>query len=162
MNANVASYSKPLALQWRVMQQQDLAQVLTIERASYDYPWTQKIFEDCLAGDYQCWVVDHEAAPKAYLIWSSVLDEAHLLNICVAAELRRYGLGQKLLTELCHQAAARGVLNLFLEVRHSNRAAMTLYQQNGFCEVGIRRRYYPTVKGHEDALIMAKMLTGTG
>jgi ribosomal-protein-alanine N-acetyltransferase len=46
----------------------------------------------------------------------------------------------------------------FLEVRVSNLAAIALYTSEGFCEVGLRRGYYPGVHGREDAVIMARSL----
>ncbi|HBV40592.1 MAG TPA: ribosomal-protein-alanine N-acetyltransferase, partial [Erwinia sp.] len=51
--------------------------------------------------------------------------------------------------------ARRGVLTLWLEVRASNHAAIALYQQLDFNEVSVRRNYYPTAEGKEDAIIMA-------
>jgi ribosomal-protein-alanine N-acetyltransferase len=44
---------------------------------------------------------------------------------------------------------------VFLEVRPSNLAAVQLYQTLGFNEIGVRRGYYPTPRGHEDAQVMA-------
>ncbi|MDU5730757.1 MAG: hypothetical protein E6Z80_17880 [Citrobacter freundii] len=44
---------------------------------------------------------------------------------------------------------------LWLEVRASNAAAIALYESLGFNEATIRRNYYPTADGHEDAIIMA-------
>jgi len=159
MRSTLASGPSPL-LQLRDMQQQDLPQVLAIERASYHYPWSRRVFEDCLANAYICWLAEHEARPTAYLIGSIVLDEAHLLNLCVTPKLRQQGIGQWLLNELARHVKKCGAQTLFLEVRPSNRVASKLYQNEGFCEVGLRRGYYPTAKGYEDALIMAKPLTG--
>ena len=48
--------------------------------------------------------------------------------------------------------------NLFLEVRQSNRAAIQLYDAMGFHQIGVRVGYYPTKKGNEDAIVMAKAL----
>ena len=49
----------------------------------------------------------------------------------------------------------RGVATLWLEVRASNAAAIALYESLGFNEATIRRNYYPTTDGREDAIIMA-------
>jgi ribosomal-protein-alanine N-acetyltransferase len=48
---------------------------------------------------------------------------------------------------------------MFLEVRASNASAIALYEKRGFAEVGLRRNYYPTAKGSEDAILMALDLT---
>ena len=49
---------------------------------------------------------------------------------------------------------------LFLEVRASNLAALTLYRRAGFEQVGVRRGYYRDAQGSEDALVMACELSG--
>jgi ribosomal-protein-alanine N-acetyltransferase len=46
-------------------------------------------------------------------------------------------------------------VTLWLEVRASNVAAIALYESLGFNEATIRRNYYPTADGREDAIIMA-------
>ena len=47
-----------------------------------------------------------------------------------------------LLRALLAQAAARGVHDVFLEVRADNPVAQALYASEGFLEVGRRPRYY--------------------
>jgi ribosomal-protein-alanine N-acetyltransferase len=47
---------------------------------------------------------------------------------------------------------------VFLEVRPSNVSARTLYEDEGFNELGCRRDYYPAGDGREDALILARTL----
>jgi [ribosomal protein S18]-alanine N-acetyltransferase len=43
---------------------------------------------------------------------------------------------------------------MFLEVRVSNKTAISLYENMGFCEMAIRRGYYPAAQGREDAVLM--------
>jgi [ribosomal protein S18]-alanine N-acetyltransferase len=49
-------------------------------------------------------------------------------------------------------------LNMFLEVRASNQTAISLYESMGFCEMSIRRGYYPANSGREDAVLMGLAL----
>ncbi|MCG6885630.1 MAG: ribosomal-protein-alanine N-acetyltransferase, partial [Proteobacteria bacterium] len=56
------------------------------------------------------------------------------------------------------QAEQAGVEVILLEVRPSNTAAIQLYRDMQFNEVGIRPDYYPAVDGREDALIMARSM----
>jgi ribosomal-protein-alanine N-acetyltransferase len=65
-------------------------------------------------------------------------DEWELLNLAVAPEFRRQGIGRNLLASLLR--AAPGAV--FLEVRESNRAARNIYKSMGFKEVGLRPGYY--------------------
>jgi ribosomal-protein-alanine N-acetyltransferase len=50
------------------------------------------------------------------------------------------------------------VVQLWLEVRESNKSAIALYQNNGFDVAGTRKGYYPAENGREDALLMGSML----
>ena len=140
------------------MQEADLDEVLEIERASYPYPWTRTIFMDCLQAGYSCWVFGRRGVIEGYGVLSVAAGESHLLNICVREESRKQGLGQKILTYLTAIARRHDAEVLFLEVRVSNLAARRLYEFAGFNELGIRRDYYPTDKGREDALIFARTL----
>ena len=62
---------------------------------------------------------------------------------------------RELLEHLIETLETRGVLTLWLEVRASNHAAIALYESLGFNEATIRRNYYPTAEGREDAIVMA-------
>lgn len=143
----------------RDMEFADIPQVLVIERAAYSYPWSEQLFIDCLKQAYFCWVLEQDGHIIAYTIWSLILDEAHLMNLCVAPTHRRQGWAHELLQQVCQGAAAQRANLVLLEVRPSNLAAVKLYQNNGFCEVGLRKDYYPAAKhGCEDALLMAKVI----
>jgi ribosomal-protein-alanine N-acetyltransferase len=63
-----------------------------------------------------------------------------------------------LLTHMTDLARELNALNMFLEVRASNVAAITLYDDIGFVEMSVRRGYYPTAKGREDAVLMGLAL----
>ncbi|MCV6605478.1 MAG: ribosomal protein S18-alanine N-acetyltransferase, partial [Porticoccaceae bacterium] len=83
--------------------------------------------------------------------------EAEILNIAVARERQGKGLGRCLLDH-CLQQAEKKARMIFLEVRASNFAAIHLYLDSGFNQIGERRDYYRTARGSEDALMMAKDL----
>ena len=91
----------------------------------------------------------------AFAITQVILDEATLFNIAVDPAFQRRGLGRALLEQVIDEVEKRGVATLWLEVRASNVAAIALYESLGFNEATIRRNYYPTADGHEDAIIMA-------
>lgn len=142
---------------WRLepMQPMHLPEVLAIEMASYDFPWTQGIFEDCLRVGYSAWVVrDRVGAVLAYAMLSMAAGEAHILNVCVASAYRRQGIAQFLLRHLIMVARAASTTLMLLEVRKSNERAQHLYAGFGFTALGERRGYYPAHDGREDALVL--------
>ena len=94
-----------------------------------------------------------------YGVMLLVGDEAHLLTISVHPAHQGRGLGALLLTHLGAVAQRFGALQMFLEVRPSNAAALALYQRFGFDTVGRRKAYYPAENGREDALVLTRSLT---
>jgi [ribosomal protein S18]-alanine N-acetyltransferase len=142
----------------RPMQEADLAVVMQIEPTIYSHPWTRGNFNDSLKSGHKAWVMTLRDEVVAYAVMMIVLDEAHLLNISVATPYQKQGLGRMLLVHLLDQARNLKTLNMFLEVRASNVTAITLYENMGFVEMGIRRGYYPASKGREDAILMGLAL----
>ena len=146
----------PLVL--RPMEDNDLPVIMAIEERAYPYPWSLTNFKDCLKHNYDCWVYEQDQRIIAYTVLMLVLDELSILNICVDPQYQRQGLGTVLLATIETLGQTRGMKHCFLEVRPSNKAALQLYQQHGFHEIGLRKRYYPAVVGREDAIVMAKAI----
>lgn len=142
----------------RLMSPEDLAQVADIERRSYDFPWTQGVFRDCLLADYVCLVLVAEGRVLGYGILSVAAGEAHVLNLCVDPEYRHFGYGEKILNEMLARARGASVEQVFLEVRPSNKGAMALYKKKGFHQIAHRPAYYQARKGREDAAVLALKL----
>jgi ribosomal-protein-alanine N-acetyltransferase len=89
-----------------------------------------------------------------YTVVMPGVDELHLLNLSIAAEWQRRGLGRALLGFVIQLARTGGTPRILLEVRVSNMAAQRLYRANSFRHIGIRPAYYPTHHGREDAVVM--------
>src|SRR5215467_1147762 len=138
----------------RPMRGSDVADVVTIERASYQFPWSEGIFRDCLRVGYVCRVVTVARQVMAYGVMSFGAGEAHILNLCVSEIYRCRGVGRHLLGSLIERAAVAGMADAFLEVRPSNTAAIRLYLALGFEQVGTRRGYYQASGGREDAAVL--------
>ena len=138
------------------MTQDDVDAVLAIEQAVQRFPWTRGNFADALNSGYLCRVDEtEEGGIRGYAILMPVVDEAELLSIGVAQAEQRKGLGRAILAEMLNMARAKNMKRVFLEVRSSNVAAIALYRNAGFSQVGLRRGYYQNADGSEDALVMA-------
>lgn len=80
-------------------------------------------------------------------------DEAHITNIAVRQQYRRWGIGEMMLITLIDLAVELKASMMTLEVRASNIPAQNLYRKYGFAQVGLRRGYY--LDNREDAVIMS-------
>lgn len=140
------------------MSYDDLVAICRIEPTIYSHPWTLGNFRDSLDAGHSAWVMEIAGEIAGYALVMMVLDEAHLLNISVAGPLQGQGLGRVLLAQMIDISRHHRAANMFLEVRVSNITAIALYESVGFCEMGIRRNYYPTKQGREDAVLMGLAL----
>jgi ribosomal-protein-alanine N-acetyltransferase len=140
------------------MNELDVPVVGAIERAGYQFPWSEGIFRDCLRVGYVCRVVEVDGDMAGYGIMSVGAGEAHILNVCVRDEYRCRGLGRKMLLYLLERARIASMYEAFLEVRPSNTTAARLYHSLGFEQVGIRRGYYQATVGREDAQVLRRIL----
>ncbi|HET9693401.1 MAG TPA: ribosomal protein S18-alanine N-acetyltransferase [Steroidobacteraceae bacterium] len=141
-------------VRFRAMTPFDVAAVAAVERSSYQFPWSEGIFRDCLRVGYLCRVAECDGEVVSYGIVAMGAGEAHILNICVRGAVRGRGIGRQMLMLLIERASQAGMQDVFLEVRPSNLHAIALYQSVGFVEVGRRRGYYQAVDGREDALVL--------
>ena len=133
----------------------DLSTAFAIETRAHAFPWSEKTFASNQGERYLNYRLDVDGTMAAFAITQVVLDEATLFNIAVDPAFQRRGLGRELLEHLIRELETRDVFTLWLEVRASNVAAIALYESLGFNEATIRRNYYPTAEGREDAIIMA-------
>ncbi len=142
------------AVQMRAMSEADIGAVVATEQQSYAFPWSEGIFRDCLRVGYFCCVVDLGGLVIGHGIMALGAGEAHILNVCVRPEFRCRGVGARLLQHLLERGRAAGMTDAFLEVRPSNLAAIRLYREFGFEQVGVRRGYYQASFGREDAAVL--------
>lgn len=142
-------------MKFRLMVESDMTQVLVNERNAYSHPWTEGNFKGSLDGSDEVWVLESESGVIGHGVISVAVGEAHLLNICVARDYHRQGLGRYIIQYLLNRSKALGADIMFLEVRESNNAARALYVSEGYEEIGLRKNYYPLATARENAIVMS-------
>ncbi len=142
----------------RDMTEADLDAVLRIENEVHAHPWTLGNFSDALRSKYHCKIYEAGGTVLGYAVLMLAVDEAELLDIAIATRHQRHGLGRKLLEEMLALARRANMHRVVLEVRASNAAAIGLYRNAGFADIGLRRDYYPAKNGREDAILMGRKL----
>ncbi len=147
------------------MVETDIDAILAIERQSFQRIWQRTSFMGELACDYaypytiKC--EEGNSLPQiiAYICFRVITDEMQLLRIAVAPRWRRRGVASKLLDKCFALALEKGAVSAILEVRPSNKPAISLYHKLGFHLVEKRKNYYSETR--EDALILKKNLKET-
>jgi ribosomal-protein-alanine N-acetyltransferase len=136
----------------------DLDEVLAIERASFQTPWSRGALRYELTQNRvaRSTVVRVGRQLAGYLCLWEIGHEIHITNLAVHPRLRRRGLARALLGATLDDARGKGVELVFLEVRPTNVEALTLYESLGFRVIGRRKGYY--FDTGEDALVMEARL----
>jgi len=142
----------------RPMYRADVDTIVGVENTIYPYPWTRGNFTDSLGAGYQCRVTECAGEIAAYGVLMIGVKEAHLLNLSVAVHWQRHGIGSGMLQQFIRLAQEGRAETIFLEVRPSNIVARKLYKRTGFSDVTVRRNYYPTTDGKEDAILMGLVI----
>jgi ribosomal-protein-alanine N-acetyltransferase len=147
----------------RPMRWWDIPEVADLETQLFpDSPWSREAFWSELAHVPSTrWYVVHDddMGIDGYVGLMAVPPEGDVQTIAVAPRAQGQGLGRNLLESLIAQARERGCAQIFLEVRASNIAAISLYESVGFERQAIRSDYYgPGLDAH----VMRLRLTGEG
>ncbi len=139
---------KPLSLDY-------LDLIAPIEQAAHLSPWSKNSLSKSLQDpNHKAWLLKKDQQVIGYMFVMTVIDQWELLNIVVSPDYQKQGWGKVLMASLLDEAKKHQIQTLFLEVRRSNNAAIALYLAHDFFEVGVRKNYYPTKTGREDALLM--------
>jgi len=141
----------------RNMKRSDLHRVHLLETQIFSDAWPMQAFEDCLELDSEGVIV---AEVKGEIVGYAAIitgyEESHLANIAVMPQFRGKSIAKKLLNCILDIARRAKSQCIFLDVRPSNLAAISLYEKFGFVELYRRPGYYRTP--NEDALVMVKSL----
>lgn len=133
----------------------DLDEVMAIEAGCASERWDRKTFWRKLKDPMTRSVslqVDGEM--RGFTICAAEGLTCHLLNIAIAAEWRRKGLGTLAIQDVENFARKKTLVEIAFEVRESNLAAQMLYKKLGYEAVDILRAHY----GNDDAYKMRKAI----
>ena len=142
-------------MRYVLMEDAHVEQIAALEKACFSDPWSVNSIRSELNNSLSLWIVAVDGETVAGYVGSqSVLGWSDMMNLAVADQYRRCGIGEMLVKELIQQLQLRRNTCLTLEVRVSNVPAIALYEKLGFVCVGKRPNYYHNPK--EDALILRK------
>ncbi len=139
------------------MENEDAAAVAELEKKCFSDPWTEAGLKDSLKrATYRMLTAKENGNVVGYIGAYMAADELNITNVAVDPQYRRQGIGEKLLDEMIRLAEQNRMTTIYLEVRISNQAAISLYRKAGFDNAGIRKNFYDNPK--EDAKIMCMYL----
>lgn len=142
-----------MSINIRLMNENDVDDILEIEKKSFSTPWSKEAFEMEMENKLAKYVViEVDGKIIGYGgIWL-ILDEGHITNVAIDPYFRGKGYSNHLVKGIIDLCLTNNIDRMTLEVRKSNVVAQNLYKKYGFEECGIRPGYYADNK--EDAVIM--------
>ena len=135
----------------------DVKPIADLEKICFSLPWSERyFFEEITKNKIARYaVVEIEGKIVGYAgIWL-ITDKGYITSVAVHPEFRRKGIAKELVSSLMEMSYGEGVKTYTLEVRISNKEAISLYKRLNFKECGIRRKYYED--NSEDAIIMKEI-----
>lgn len=140
---------------------EDTDAIYEIEKLVYSLPWSHESISKWIHGESRFYLVALDSKTDkivGYLAFFSVADQGEIASVAVDTDYRRCGIASMLFNRLKTYCDSLCLQNLYLEVRQSNIAAISLYRSVGFEKNGIRNAYYTDTK--ENAVLM--VLSGRG
>ena len=151
--------NQALKVQIRWMIRRDLADVLQIERESFEFEWTEEDFLSCLR-QRNCigMVAELDNRVVGFMIYELHKSKLHILNFAVSPGERRHGIGAQMVEKLVNKLSQQRRQEIVLEVRETNLPAQLFFQSQGFLAVAVVRNHYED--SSEDAYVMKFRLEG--
>lgn len=137
----------------------DLAAILDIEHLCFSKPWQQQDFINAFYDGDLLYILKNNDKLVGFIHIRIIMQQAELFRIAIHPNSQNKGFAKRLLQQAIKQLAERGVNELLLEVRPSNKAAIALYKNIGFNEILRRKAYYSNPdNSREDAIVMQRYI----
>ena len=151
MNKKSAHTELKIQIRWLI--RRDMHDVLTIERACSDHPWTEEDFLSCLR-QRNCigMVAEQGERVVGFMIYELHKAKLHILNFAVHPQYRRGGVGAQMVAKLISKLSSHRRTRITLEVRETNLPAQLFFRAQGFKAVRVLRSFYED--SGEDAFLM--------
>ena len=137
----------------RWMIRRDMADVLQIERESFEFPWIDDDFIRCLR-QRNCigMVAEHEGRVVGFMIYELHRTRIHVLNFAVGTTYQRCGVGSQMIAKLIAKLTVQRRSRILLEIRETNLDAQLFFRENGFRAISVLHSFYDDTP--EDAYLM--------
>lgn len=141
----------PVHIRWMI--RRDMTEVLQIERASFEFPWGEDDFIQCLR-QRNCigMVAEHDERIVGFMIYQLHRTRLHVMNFAVDPNCRRMAIGSQMIAKLASKLSPQRRSQILLEVRETNLDAQLFFRKEGFKAISVLRDFYEDTT--EDAYLM--------
>lgn len=125
-------------------------QVEKIYRDNFNDLTEQSLAKELLSESNVYYVAVENENVCGFIGYSDFVSDLSILDVAVASEYKRQGIGTKLIKQVVDDAIIKKRYAVSLEVNETNQTALAFYKKNGFIVTNVRKKYYK----ENDALIM--------
>lgn len=127
----------------RWMIRRDMPEVLNIEMRSFDYPWAERDFIQCLR-QRNCigMVCEYKEQIVAFMVYKFSKDKLTILNFAVHPEFRRQGFGKQMIDNLRLKLSQQRRRWMDLHVSDDNLTMQLFLRSMGFQAKGVEPNFY--------------------
>lgn len=127
----------------RRLELSDVESLTRLDEEIFEQPWEEASFYFSLENEFTYGIgIEKDGELVGYMIFSCILGDANLDNIAIKKEHRKLGLASVLIEKLIKISEENEWNQIMLEVRNSNREAISLYEKFGFRYISTRKNYY--------------------
>ena len=135
-------------------EKEDIKDIARLEKECFSCPWSENAVLEAMNHKTVFFKAVKDKKTIGYISVTAVAGEGYINNIAVSKACRGQGVGTYLLDRAIRFGEEEKLEFLSLEVRASNKNAISLYEKSGFVNEGIRKNFYENPK--EDGIIMTR------
>lgn len=125
--------------------------VAEIEKACFSKPWNEISIAAELKNEFsQFYIAVENGTAVGFVGLYALTGEADIVRVGVLPQYRNRGIARAVLSKSLENVDG----DVFLDVRESNAAAISLYRSMGFYDTGVRKDYYSDPE--ENAVLMKR------
>ena len=141
----------------------DINEIVKIESSSFSDPWSPNMFmalHQLNPKGFYVAKIQNRIIAYAIVLLEPYIDDVslrrrgHLINLAVAPEFRRQGIGSTMIGRIQKDLKKNKAKQILLEVRQSNSTALAFYSKLMFKRIGKIKDFYKD----DDAIVMSKEL----
>ncbi|MBU6293647.1 MAG: ribosomal protein S18-alanine N-acetyltransferase [Planctomycetes bacterium] len=127
----------------RWMIRRDMPEVMRIEKACFDHPWTEEDFLRCLK-QRNCigMVAELGDTIAGFMIYELHKNRLHIIDFAVHPDYHRQGIGRQMVAKLLAKLSCHRRTKVTLEIRESNLKAQLFFRKQGFVATRVLRSYF--------------------
>lgn len=153
--AETARGAPRIEIRWMI--RRDMPEVLAIEAEGFEFPWLEEDFICCVRRPSVIPMVgEHDGRVVGFMVYELARSRIDLLNLAVAGDCRRRGVGRQMVEKLCGKLSQQRRTAIVLEVRETNLPAQQFFRAMGFRAEAVLRAHYEDTP--EDAYRMCYRL----